>query len=189
MGKWTSRLGLKNTDAPPKGLTKPTEAPFGSNVSAPPGASEKNKGNGTKSLTELTEVTLEGSEGSEKGEIPRSPDVSEHQMGELFKNSNAKGRLLTKPTKGTPVSNVSSYIGACQKIRDEVLHIHSRTLGTDLWVVPDGWTGDLDGPVYTDTEVQELHLQQVTPEQLKQIHAAKVAIDGEVCQTFTGFVF
>ncbi|MDA0748979.1 MAG: hypothetical protein O2954_20870 [bacterium] len=62
----------------------------------------------------------------------------------------------------------------------EPVRIHSRTLNANLWIVPDGFQGHLDGPVYTDTEVRELDRLSVTPEQLRTIHAAKVGIDGEI---------
>jgi len=62
----------------------------------------------------------------------------------------------------------------------DVVHIHSRLLDTDLWVVPDGWVGELDGPVYTDSEIRHLDKLNVTPDELRLIHAAKMAIDGEL---------
>ena len=60
------------------------------------------------------------------------------------------------------------------------VHIYSRILNTDLWVVPDGWTGELDGPIYTDSEVRELDRLQVTAEELRVIHRAKIELDGDV---------
>ena len=62
----------------------------------------------------------------------------------------------------------------------EPVHIYSRILGTEIWVVPDGWTGELDGPIYTDSEVRELDRLQVTAEELRVIHRAKIELDGDV---------
>jgi len=58
------------------------------------------------------------------------------------------------------------------------VHIHSYILDTDLWIIPDGWTGELDGPVYTDSEIRELDRLQPSPDELRQIHTAKVHLDG-----------
>ncbi|MDA0710553.1 MAG: hypothetical protein O3B73_10145 [bacterium] len=60
------------------------------------------------------------------------------------------------------------------------LHIYSRILNEAIWVVPDGFQGHLDGPVYSDSEVRELDRANPTPEELRRIHAAKVELDGEV---------
>jgi len=63
---------------------------------------------------------------------------------------------------------------------EKPIHIHSRILDANLWIVPDGWTGKLDGPVYSDTEVRELNQLQPTPEELRAIHRAKIGINGDV---------
>ena len=63
---------------------------------------------------------------------------------------------------------------------DESLHIYSRILNADVWVVPEGFQGSLDGPVYRDSEVRELDRLNPTPDQLRTIHAIKVKLDGEV---------
>ena len=60
------------------------------------------------------------------------------------------------------------------------VHIYSRILDTEIWVVPDGWTGELDGPVYTDSEIRELERLQVTAKELRVIHRAKIGLDGDV---------
>jgi len=65
-------------------------------------------------------------------------------------------------------------------LSDPPRHIYSRLLDTDLWVVPDGWTGELQGPVYTGSEIRELDRLQATPDELRKIHAAKMVIDGEI---------
>jgi len=62
----------------------------------------------------------------------------------------------------------------------DVVHIHSRILETDLYVVPNDWTGELDGLVYADREVRELDRLKVTPDELRKIHAAKTATDGVI---------
>ena len=60
------------------------------------------------------------------------------------------------------------------------LHIFSRILNAEIWVVPEGFQGHLDGPVYTDAEVRELDRLSVTGEQLRTIHAVRVELDGEI---------
>ncbi len=64
--------------------------------------------------------------------------------------------------------------------RSDVHHIHSRILDAEVWIVPDGWTGELVGPVYADAEIRELNRQAVTAEELSLIHSAKVELDGKV---------
>jgi hypothetical protein len=65
-------------------------------------------------------------------------------------------------------------------ISNGLLQIRSRILDTEVWVVPDGWTGELDGPTYTDSEIRELVRLQPIPEELRAIHRTKVQLDGKV---------
>jgi hypothetical protein len=68
----------------------------------------------------------------------------------------------------------------CKAEEDAPAHIHSKILKTDIWIVPDGWVGELDGVVYSDAEVRELDRLQPTNEELWQIHMAKIELVGEV---------
>ncbi len=58
--------------------------------------------------------------------------------------------------------------------------IHSRTLGAEVWIVPDAWRDPVPGPTYSHTEVATLARQRPDPEGLRAIHAVKVSLDGEV---------
>jgi hypothetical protein len=58
--------------------------------------------------------------------------------------------------------------------------IRSRTLDTEVWIVPDSWRDPVPGPAYTHAEVRALDRNRPTPEALRAIHQVKLAVDGEV---------
>lgn len=58
--------------------------------------------------------------------------------------------------------------------------IHSRTLDTEVWIVPDAWTEPVPGPAYTWAEVRALDRARPTPEALRAVHQVKLAVDGEI---------
>jgi hypothetical protein len=63
---------------------------------------------------------------------------------------------------------------------NDVYRIYSRILYEEVWIVQDGWVGELGGTTYSHSEVLELDRLQVTSDDLRKIHAAKIALDGDV---------
>jgi|GEM_PF-2437544 len=86
----------------------------------------------------------------------------------------ARERIGREPREGSLKHTVSSTIP------NPPVHIYSHILDTELWVVPDDWAGELDGPAYTDSEIQQLDRLEVTAAELKVIHTTKIALDGDV---------
>ena len=67
---------------------------------------------------------------------------------------------------------------------DEPVPIRPRILDEDvIWLVPNGWPERMDGPTYTHRELQELQRREVSPEDMKKIHAVKMMFDGELVKT------
>lgn len=63
----------------------------------------------------------------------------------------------------------------------EPVRVHSRALGEDLWIVPDGYAGtELDGPAYTVSECLILLELAPGPDELAAIHRAKVHLDADL---------
>ena len=61
------------------------------------------------------------------------------------------------------------------------LKIHSRTLATDLWLLPPGCDGHgLDGPAYTCEECRLLDALGLSAAELKAIHLAKTLFQGDL---------
>jgi hypothetical protein len=186
MGRWMEKLRSKNSYAPtrvPTEPTKPTKAPSVGTVGMSPGGYEKytsdNPGEPTKPTKAQIGNIACGSPGendentSTPTELPIKPTKDPLGTGSgtsvvVDKNSNTPSELPIEPTEGSSVS------------RSEVAHIYSHILDTELWIVPDGWEGELDGQVYTDSEIHELDGCQVTTEELRTLHRTKVELDGEI---------
>lgn len=63
------------------------------------------------------------------------------------------------------------------------LKIHSRLLGADLWLVPEGYAGPpLDAPIYTAAECRLLVALQLAAGQLQAIHLVKEYLAGELME-------
>lgn len=58
--------------------------------------------------------------------------------------------------------------------------IRSRTLDTEVWIIPDGWPDPVPGPAYTHAEVAALARQGVTGEALRKLHQVRETFDGQV---------
>jgi len=63
----------------------------------------------------------------------------------------------------------------------EPVRVHSRALGEELWIVPDGYAVEgLEGPTYTVSECLILLELAPGPGELAAIHRAKVHLDAEL---------
>lgn len=59
----------------------------------------------------------------------------------------------------------------------EPLRVHSRVLGEDLWIVPDGYAAALDGVTYSVSECRILAELRPGADELDVIHRTKARLD------------
>jgi len=66
---------------------------------------------------------------------------------------------------------------------DGPLKIHSRLLGTEIWLVPEGYSGPpLDAPAYTAAECRLLVELKLEADQLRALHLVKEHFAGELME-------